>query len=318
MTGPMTGPVDGAVDGALLSCYTSAFAEYLRQGGADWPAFLARDWVVAVRAEPDGTLAFVHHRVPLRRGRLALRRAGTDDPAVARRSIEREVARAGRAIVAGDVFHLPWSTGFRRRHAPHWYVVDATGAAGFRVSDPFVAVDAHGVQQPWTGWLAVDDDLPAARCAPVGSPEAVLRERYAFGARDPEPTGGYQWFEYRPGERDPGPLSEPGWHLDGNALRLIAARVRTAPGDPATYRMADDLWVAARHGLLYATWRRTAGLPAGGLAGEAAGRLWESLPMRLHYLTGSLRRGQQPRPAVLADPLEQLARLATGEGRTTP
>jgi hypothetical protein len=139
----------------------------------------------------------------------------------------------------------------------------------------------------------------------------VLRERYAFGACDPEPAGRYQWFELQPAGESTGPLGQPGWRLDGDALRYLADRVCGAPADPATYDIADDLWAAARHWLLHASWRRRVGLAAAGLAGDTACRLWESLPMRLRYLRESLARGQPPRPAVLADPLEALADLAS-------
>jgi hypothetical protein len=306
----MTTVCGDAVQGTLLSCFTSALAEYLHQAGADWLAFLAHDPVLAVRPEGD-LLAFMHHRAALRRGPLALRRTGCDDAGSARLAIECEVADHGRAVVVGDTFHLPWSTGRESRHAPHWYVVDAVRTGQWHVSDPFTAVDARGVQPSWSGWLDANPRL--AMAVPALPPDGMLRERYAFGADDPEPCGVYQWFQRDSADGGNGdgarPLTGPGWYVGADALRLIAERIRAAPADPATYRHTDDLWVAARNWRAHAAWCDRDGRPGIGLASPEACALWESLPMRLRFVTESLARGLPPRPTMLTDALDTLADL---------
>ena len=83
----------------------------------------------------------------------------------------------GHVIVAGDAVNLPWSTTYRRRHAPHWFVVDGRHpAGGWHVTDPFCALDEHGEQHPWSG-VVPDAAFPAILRTAALAPEQALRER---------------------------------------------------------------------------------------------------------------------------------------------
>lgn len=102
--------------------------------------------------------------------------------------------------MAGDAVNLPWSTTYRRRHAPHWFVVDGRHpAGGWHVTDPFCALDEHGEQHPWSG-VVPDAAFPAILRTAAPAPEQALREWYTFGDCGPEPPGlTYQYL--MPGDR---------------------------------------------------------------------------------------------------------------------
>jgi hypothetical protein len=303
--------VPDEVCGDLLCRCTAALAELLRQRGRDWLELIAPEPVLAVRPACGDVFAFLHHRASLRCAAGGdLVRAGTDDAGMALAQVRAQVRRDGPVIIAGDTCNLPWSTGHRRRHAPHWFVVDAVGGGHWHVSDVFAALDDLGLQRPWRGWVAESAQPLLAAGLPDPSAVQRVRERLALGDEEPPLEGRYQWLGVRPGK--PAGRASPlgdGWALGSTALELLAAHV--AGGlTPGVMALADDLWVAARRRQLYLRWlTRRHGLAGAELAGlQEALHLWIALPMRLRCPEPEVP-GRARQPAPLVDTLRRLAEL---------
>ena len=209
--------------------------------------------------------------------------------------------------MAVDAVNLPWSTTYRRRHAPHWFVVDGRHpAGGWHVTDPFCALGEHGEQHPWS-CVVPDAAFPAILRTAALAPDQALREWYTFGDCGPEPPGlTYQYF--MPGDRTdqtgPGLLPGPpggGWLAGPAAVRRLSEHFADAD-HPDCYRQADDLWVAARHReLRYRALRSQLGErnPAVRAAAEAASA-WARVPVTVRYAAESVRRGRRRISALLA------------------
>ena len=200
MTGPGSGiDADGALWQGLIeysesyTCYSAALAA--------WSAFDLPSWRDLVNTgltldlvEADGGLFGFAHFPPGVQARLQLRRASTDDPEQAAPGILAELESAGRVIVAGDGFSLPWHVAAGRRHVPHWFVLAGTPAQPV-VVDPFAARNDLGLQEATL--LAVDPATLAtlAQAHPGDDDVVALREAFALGrdGRWVEPRR-FQWF----------------------------------------------------------------------------------------------------------------------------
>lgn len=293
-------------DGAVLSCYTTSIAEVLWHRGVDWAAAIGLGSLLAIR--PEGELfAFNHHDTPLRPP--GLRRFGTDHVRELHRGLADAHERDGRVIVVADVHNLPWSTGFRRRHAPHWCVVDGRRDGAWHFTDRFTMLDAWGEQTPWHGWIS-DDELPEVLVRGELRPQQVLRERLAFGDEEPPPPRTrYQWFSSAP-TASATPVCAPAgdWLVGERAVHRLIEHFTEHGARAQAYRQADDLWVVGRHRRLrHLALART--LPADHPSVIEACDLadaWERVPMTLSYAAESVRRGR-PRLAALRRSLSEVA-----------
>lgn len=297
---------DVAPDGALLSCYTTSIAEVLWHRGVDWAAAIGLGSVLAIR--PEGELfAFNHHDTSLRPP--GLRRVGTDDVRELHRGLVAAHERDRRVIVVADAHNLPWSTGFGRRHAPHWCVVDGRRDGAWHVTDRFTMLDARGEQSPWHGWMS-DDELPQVLCRGDLEAQQVLRERLAFGDEEPPPPGTrYQWFTSTPtasAARVGPPAGD--WLVGERAVHRLIEHFTEHGGRARAYRQTEDLWVTGRHRRLRHLVLARA-MPADHPSVIAARDLadaWERVPMALRYAAESARRGR-PRLAALRRSLSEVA-----------
>src|ERR1700760_1825204 len=319
-----------APDGSVLSCFTGAIAQVIWREGRDWLDTLGE--TIALRIRPAGELfAFSHHQ-PSLRGLFPVppERTGTDKVTEALDGIATQLRATGHVIVAGDAANLPWSTAFRQRHAPHWFVVDGRVDGGWHVTDPFRALDEHGKQRPWAGVIP-DAAFPGTLRAADLTPEQALREQYAFGDRGPEPPAArYQYFTAagrlgggaaRPagggdsaggrgaraarGRGPPGPpeVVDPadGWLTGPAAVRALYQHFASTDG-PGAFRQADDLWVVARHRELRhrALRQRLGSEDARVRAAAVAASAWAQVPMTMRFAAESARRGRRRTSALLA------------------
>ncbi|HWH00131.1 MAG TPA: hypothetical protein VNV66_12605, partial [Pilimelia sp.] len=231
---PVAGP-PATPDGSLLSCYTASLAQAMCRRGLDWAGVIGLSSVFALRPAGDGLFAFAHHAYSLR-DRLArgLRRTGTDDPDELADGLARAHRRLGWVIVSGDTFHLPWCAGHRRRHAPHWFVLDGRRDGSWHVTDPFAMVNEDGEQAPWHGWVDAGRLSEVFRAVADPLPEQALRERFAFGDDDPRRLAfGYQWFTTAPAGPTPPHAGRPpapwqaheGWLTGATAVRRVRDHV---------------------------------------------------------------------------------------------
>jgi hypothetical protein len=227
-----------------FTCYSAAMAAWAAAADDDWPAVVDPGLSLRVTDPEPGTgiFGFAYFRASLRAD-LGLSRVGADDAGDAVEGILAEVAASGRAIVAGDGFHLPWHVAFQRRHVPHWYVL-AQDAGELVMFDAFAARNDLGVQVVARQPVAVDQLPPLLPALPDGDPVFRLREVLAFGddasslAWRP-----YQWFARAPVEH----LTVPDGVDGPEALRLLARHFEAHGQDPEAYRQADDIWSVARH-----------------------------------------------------------------------
>jgi hypothetical protein len=225
-----------------FTCYSAAMATWAAAADDDWPAVVNPGLWLTITSPGSEIFGFAYFPHTLR-AELGVVRHGAPNAGDAVAGVLAEVGRSGRAIVAGDGFHLPWHVAFERRHVPHWYVLEEA-AEGLVMFDAFAARNALGVQEV-TRRAVSHADLPELlRALPEDDPVLRLREVLAFGDDTaPLPWHPYQWFER---ESVDGVAKPEG--ADGpDGLLLLAGHFREHGQDPAAYRQADDIWSIGRH-----------------------------------------------------------------------
>jgi hypothetical protein len=186
---------------------------------------------------------FGHFRPGLRAS-LGLSRVSSDDADEAVAAILAELEHAGRVIVAGDGYRLPWHVAFERRHVPHWFVLSADEAEPV-VADPFACRNDLGWQQPARRSIATDELPQLVAALPAGDPVFELRESFALGDDEGSlPVQRFHWLEHSATTSAARPL-DGAVGVDG--VRLLAAHFREHGQKPGAYRQADDIWSIARH-----------------------------------------------------------------------
>jgi hypothetical protein len=186
---------------------------------------------------------FGHFRPGLRAS-LGLARASSDDADEAVAAILAELERAGRVIVAGDGYRLPWHVAFERRHVPHWFVLSADDPEPL-VADPFACRNDLGWQQPARVPVATDDLPQLVAALPVGDPVFALRESFAFGDEEGAlPARRFHWLEHA---RTTPATRAPEGAVGVDAIRVLVNHFREHGQKPDAYRQADDIWSIGRH-----------------------------------------------------------------------
>ncbi len=303
-----------------FTCYSAAMATWAAAANDEWPELINPGFALTVTDSEDGIFGFAYFR-PSLRADLGLVRAGADDPADAVDGVLGELARSGRAIVAGDGFHLPWHVAFERRHAPHWYVL-AEDPEGPVMFDAFAARNELGLQEVTSEPVSPDSLPRLLRALPQEDPVLRLREVLAFGDDTaPLPWHAYQWFVHGAvdGVRKPEGADGP------NGLLRLAAHFRDRGQDPAAYGQADDIWSIGRHRafLCRLVEEIAAERGDGGLAGwlEEHGtplaKRWGHVAPLLMQATLALRSGR-PASTSVPDVLEELAGREEAAAETFP
>jgi hypothetical protein len=223
------------------TCYSAALAA--------WSAFDVPSWRDLVNTgltldlvEADGGLFGFAHFPPGVQARLQLRRTSTDDPEQAAAGILAELESAGRVIVAGDGFSLPWHVAAGRRHVPHWFLLAGPPAQPV-VVDPFAARNDLGLQEATPREVDPATLATLAQAHPGDDDVIALREAFALGrdGRWVEPRR-FQWF-VRGEAVDPVPDGASG----PAAVRRLARHFREHGDEEHAYRQVDDIWSVARH-----------------------------------------------------------------------
>jgi hypothetical protein len=225
-----------------FTCYSAAMASWAAADVDTWPAIVNPGLHLTVTESSNGIFGFAYFPHTLRAD-LGLARRGAADPDEAIEGVLAEIARTGRAIVAGDGFRLPWHVAYERRHAPHWYVLQEA-SEGLEAFDAFTARNDLGLQQVTRRPIS-REDLPHVLLAlPEEDPVFRLREVLAFGDDTaPLPWHRYQWFV----QEAVSDVRKPAGVDGAEALRRLAAHFRDRGQDPDAYRQADDVWSIARH-----------------------------------------------------------------------
>jgi hypothetical protein len=292
------------------TCYSAALATWAAFDSAEWPATIDAGLYLAVVERSDLLFGFAHFPATLARD-LGVVRRSADEVADAVAGVEDELAAAGRVIVAGDGFNLPWHVAHGSRHVPHWFVLARRRDGTCVVADPFTCRNELGVQQ--TALMPVaGSDLPTLLATiPPDDAVTALREAFALGADDgPLPPARFRWLV----RGDP-PEPRPPLGPEGPAaIARLAAHFREHTEDPAAYRQGDDLWSVARHRAFSAA-RLTTETAVGG--SESLGRWceeharpiaarWGHVAPLLMQATLTLASGRVP-TSSLADTLDELA-----------
>ncbi len=225
-----------------FTCYSAALATWLAAADDEWGSFVNPGLWLRITEAHDGLFGFGYFP-PALRVRLGLVRTGADDAAEAIAGVRSEIERAGRAIVAGDGYRLPWHVACGRQHVPHWFVLTQTDNR-LEFADPFACRNELGVQEAARG-AAVEESLPELLMAlPAEDPVHRLREMLALGDEISEDgPQRYRWF-VRGDVEDP---IEPVGYNGADAVGRLARHFRERGQDPQAYSQADDIWSIARH-----------------------------------------------------------------------
>ncbi len=292
-----------------FTCYSAAMATWAAAEDEAWPAAVNPGLTLTITEAADGIFGFAYFPASLR-ARLGLVRHGANDAADAVAGILHEVEVRGRAIVAGDGFHLPWHVAFERRHVPHWYVLE-DGPEGLVICDAFVARNELGAQTATRRPVTPGELPPLLHALPEDDPVLRLRELFAFGD-DTAPFHGhaYQWFAGAEVDAVRAPSGPSG----PQALRRLARHFRERGQDLEAYRQADDIWSVGRHRAFLA--RHAAEVAASRRDGALSGWLeehaeplvkrWSHVAPLLMQATLSLRSGRSASSSV-PDVLDELA-----------
>ena len=297
-----------------LTCYTAALGGWLATRRPDWwRPLLANGPFLGIR--PAGSLwQFDHSPAPWVPA-FGLSVHGCDDWEVAGAAMAGHRASAP-VIVAGDVYRLPWQQGYRRRHAPHWFVLPSYRAPA-EIRDPLELTGPEGVQKPYRAPLEEQALAEWTEALPIGDPVHELRERSVIGPAAAQLGRRYRWLA--PDDTGAAPAAEeqePYERLEGpDACHALADRLAEAGTDPAAYLQVDDFWQAARQReLVVAAAAADPGLlSAAGLTHWCAAlEVWRQLPALLLRARMMARDGQPhgARPVIAA-----LRRAAVFEGR---
>jgi hypothetical protein len=300
------------------TCYSSAIATWAALGGLDWPPLVDTGLHLGIVEADDGLFGFLHFP-PGRRRELGLVRRGCNDADEAVAGILDELEAAGRVIVAGDGFQLPWHVAFGRRHVPHWFVVTGPRSAPL-VVDPFACRNELGRQEAVRERIEANALETLGAAHPQGDDVVLLRESFALGddAR-PLEHARFQWLvRGSPDSRAPDGL------IGAAAIVRLARHFREHGRDERAYRQADDIWSIARHRAFLA---RHAAATAGGSdpalgawVDEHAAPLakrWSHLAPLLMQAVLALRAGREPSSSV-ADTLDHLAALEPSAAAALP
>jgi hypothetical protein len=199
-------------------------------------------WLVITPAE-EMLLGFGHFRPGLRAS-LGLARASSDDADEAVAAILVELEQAGRVIVAGDGYRLPWHVAFERRHVPHWFVLSAEDSEPV-VTDPFACRNDLGWQKPARVPIATDELPQLVGALPAGDPVFGLRESFALGDDGGSlPARRFHWLEH---SRTTPATRPPEGAVGVDAIRVLTNHFREHGQKPDAYRQADDIWSIGRH-----------------------------------------------------------------------
>jgi hypothetical protein len=299
-----------------FTCYSSALATWLAYERGDWTGIVDPGLWLALTEEPGRLFGFSHFPPGLR-GTLGLVRTGAHDLDQAVAGVLAEVLRSGRAVVAGDGFHLPWHVAHGRRHVPHWYVL-LEAPDGGELLDPFACRNELGLQDTTRRPVAEADLGPLLEGLPGDDPVLALRESLALGDQAAVPDDRcHQWFERGEAEAAPAPAGAEG----PEAVRLLAAHFREHGQDPAAYSQSDDIWSIARHrALLRLHAERTAAATgdealAAWVQAHATplAKRWGHMAPLLMQASLTLASGRAASASV-PDALEGLAELERGAG----
>lgn len=300
-----------------LTCYTAALGVWLAHRQSDWwrPLLAGGPYL---RVRNAGNLwHFDHSPEPWARA-LGLAARGCDDADEAQAAVA-TLRAEGPVIIAGDVFRLPWQQGYRRRHAPHWFVMPATGAVS-ELLDPLAMTDDLGCQGPFRGPVPGAPFAEWTRALPGGNAVHEARERSVIG---PGPTYlgyRYRWLEPitpcacegEPAQDAPG----AGDRLEGSdACHALADHFAEHGDNPETYAQVADIWQVMRQRELAVAAAAVDPhlMTQGALAHWRAGlEHWRRVPgLLLHArLSASAQRPQPARAVVRA-----LRAAAAFEGR---
>lgn len=233
--------------GGRFSCYTAALASWLaRDSERWWRPLLAGGPQLAVTRQPSGAWRFDHSPRPWAPG-LGLRVHFAADWSTARDGLEAAL-ETGSAIVAGDVFHLPWQKGHRGWHAPHWVTVHRRHGI-LVVDDPLDFLTEAGPQAPYRGVLTLAELAELARSLPAGDEIFWLRERSAIGDGEFGAGAAYRWLAPSDGPTDgvtPSPAAASDRLVGPDALHALADDLQSAGADAPIFRQLDDFWQALR------------------------------------------------------------------------
>lgn len=301
------------VHGEVLSCYTTAVADYFESRGVDHELVLGTQLFLAVRREPveDLSLSFLHYHTPLLQAApmqpFAMERRTSPEKDEAVESILDELRNSGAVIVVGDTARLPWTVTYgSQEHASHFFVVDQYDSQEetVRVRDMFQYLDERGEQMPFTGYLNLDELAECAIAPPPGNQARHRRELLAFGAEeDPQRVAfsGYQWFEaeaptrarafgleekidllqktvdLHSARRIRSDTGSGEWHCGTNAIEFVASIIEEELTNPLLYEISDDLWVAGRNREMFALTLRRIGRESGQESLQELSRYCESI-----------------------------------------
>lgn len=312
-----------SVGAEALSCYTANLATYLSGCREDALDHVARSVRLAVRADlSDDNLAFSHHAVPLNviddHSQLAY--AAEPDPARALDGVARELADRGQVLVVSNTATMDWSVwSSRPSAAPHFLLIDGSRRGAWHVDDRFAAIHPGGEQRPFAGWIS---SAALLRCLTPITPLPAhlrLRNQHAFGFPVPLPPDGcYTWLARVPAlERDRRARLPSPWVTGiAEVLDLLEGFWSALPARPDRSRVIDDIWAASQHHAFRYARLRSAVALAGSDANalDLGVRAWRDLPMAMHFVVQSTRRGRN-RDSLIASTFNRLrqAELAAHE-----
>lgn len=301
--------------GEQFSCYTAALAtRIVHDERRWWRPLLAGGPVLAVTRQPTGAWRFDHAPRPWL-PELGLRVQSSADWPTARAALEAALEAGPPVVVAGDVFHLPWQQGHRRRHASHWVTIQRHGDT-LTVDDPLVFLTEDGPQAPYRGTLTLDEIALVGRALPAGDEIAWLRERSVIAGGDLGEGAAYRWLAPSDNESRP-PAAAPERLVGPDALHALADDMLSAGTDAPILRQLDDMWQALRHRELAA--KAAARDPEFFDGSDAAARHWQEaveawreLPILMRYAQIQAAAGITRAGGQVA---EVLRGLAPWEGR---
>ncbi|MGA2887013.1 MAG: hypothetical protein ABSE51_03115 [Terracidiphilus sp.] len=231
--------------GERLTCFTAAIGVWHARRQKHWWRLLVAGGPVLALQRRERYWLFEHSPFPWLPS-LGLRMTGTNEWNDARHALIAEMHSEGAVIVAGDVWNLPWQRGFRRWHAPHWFVLQEDAKDLF-VDEPMAMMTPEGPQSPIRVHVESATLIEHARALPPISEVFHLRELSIAGTDELVGGARYRWLERAPQHTQIWKTPLPSHRLEGSAACLaLADYFETEGGNESAYEQADDLWQALR------------------------------------------------------------------------
>lgn len=285
----------------LLSCYTTALADYREAAGDPIDLALARVELL-LRADDEG-IEFTHHEWwgNTHGGSLAYR--AVNDADAAQHGLLAEIDRHGMALAVTNTSLMPWS--ITAATMTHWVLLKpSTTTVAVDVHDAFSALLPAGQQDPHTSTVRLAELVGLMRLPEHLSSSVRARDKNALGRGISVPDGTYRWLELGKAVAEiQHPTAIDGWTQSTHESLNVLARLLVEQPDLLEVHI-EDIWAASRHQVAALTAAECHGIADDTALIEA----WTALPRSLRFCLDSANRGR-PRPSMISRSLEHLAHL---------